>query len=67
MIAHARNVPAAAPNGAVAEVSPLTRAELYQLTLFKWRYALDRDGFTASEAEQLMFLKWRAASGRVAA
>jgi hypothetical protein len=49
----------------VVDFSPLTPDELYQLTLYKWRYALEADGFNASEVRELMFLKWLHASRRV--
>lgn len=37
----------------------LTADELWQLTLFKWRYSLEASGFSAAEVRQLMFHKWR--------
>lgn len=49
----------------VAE-SPLSSNELYQLTLYKWRYSLEAYGFDAEEVRELMFLKWLHASRRVA-
>jgi hypothetical protein len=55
---------AASPSSLV-EDSPLTRAELYQLTLYKWRYSLEAYGFEASEVRELMFLKWLYASRRM--
>jgi hypothetical protein len=45
--------------------SPLSTAELYQLTLYKWRYSLEAYGFDADEVKDLMFLKWLHASRRV--
>ena len=43
----------------------LTQAELYQLTLYKWRYSLEAYGFDGHEVKDLMFLKWLHASRRV--
>jgi hypothetical protein len=40
------------------ETSPLSAAELYQLTLYKWRYSLEAYGFDAGTVRELMFLKW---------
>lgn len=34
--------------------------ERWQLTLFKWRYALEALGFSEREIRYLLFLKWRA-------
>jgi hypothetical protein len=45
--------------------NPLTQAELYQLTLYKWRYSLEAYGFDSQEVKDLMFLKWLHASRRV--
>ncbi len=47
------------------EDSPLSAAELYQLTLYKWRYSLEAYGFDHEEVRELMFLKWLYASRRV--
>ena len=47
------------------EQSPLSAAELYQLTLYKWRYSLEAYGFDQDEVRELMFLKWLHASRRV--
>ena len=47
------------------EDSPLSSNELYQLTLYKWRYSLEAYGFQADEVRELMFLKWLHASRRV--
>jgi len=49
----------------VVETSPLTPNELYQLTLYKWRYSLEAYGFDQDEVRDLMFLKWLHASRRV--
>ncbi len=49
----------------VVETSPLTPNELYQLTLYKWRYSLEAYGFGQDEVRELMFLKWLHASRRV--
>ena len=43
---------------AAVDVCPLTPTELYQLTLYKWRYALEAFGFDCVEVRALMFLKW---------
>jgi hypothetical protein len=43
---------------ASVEASPLSAAELYQLTLYKWRYSLEAYGFDSSTVRELMFLKW---------
>jgi hypothetical protein len=45
--------------------SLLSARELYQLTLYKWRYSLEAFGFDAREVRDLMFLKWLYASRRV--
>ena len=47
------------------ENGPLSAAELYQLTLYKWRYSLEAYGFDQHEVRDLMFLKWLHASRRV--
>ena len=49
----------------VVDSSPLSGAELYQLTLYKWRYSLEAYGFEPCEVRDLMFLKWLYASHRV--
>ena len=45
--------------------SHLSPGELYQLTLYKWRYSLEAYGFEPYEVRELMFLKWLHASKRV--
>ena len=50
----------------VVDSSPLSAAELYQLTLYKWRYSLEAFGFDDQEVRDLMFLKWLYASRRIA-
>ena len=50
---------------AFLEDSPLSADELYQLTLYKWRYSLEAYGFDAGQVRDLMFLKWLYASRRV--
>jgi len=55
--------PLSAPSG--VEDNPLSADELYQLTLYKWRYSLEAFGFQAHEVRDLMFLKWLHASRRV--
>ena len=53
------------PAAANVQPSPLSAQELYQLTLYKWRYSLEAYGFAAHEVRELMFLKWLHASRRV--
>jgi len=36
----------------------LTATEIRRLTLFKWQYALEAQGFSHQEAARLLFLKW---------
>jgi hypothetical protein len=58
----------AEPNSSTTSELPtasLSQAELYQLTLYKWRYSLEAYGFDPSEVRDLMFLKWLHASRRV--
>ena len=50
---------------ALVETSPLTPNELYQLTLYKWRYSLEAYGFEQHEVKDLMFMKWLHATRRV--
>ena len=57
--------PSTTPALDVAATSPLSADELYQLTLYKWRYSLEAYGFQHSEVRELMFLKWLHASRRV--
>jgi hypothetical protein len=45
-------------SAASLEASPLSATELYQLTLYKWRYSLEAYGFEADQVRELMFLKW---------
>jgi hypothetical protein len=47
------------------EDGPLSAHELYQLTLYKWRYSLEAYGFEHEQVRELMFLKWLHASRRV--
>ena len=49
----------------LVEDNPLSANELYQLTLYKWRYSLEAYGFQTDEVRDLMFLKWLHASRRV--
>ena len=49
----------------IVEDSTLSSNELYQLTLYKWRYSLEAYGFQTDEVRDLMFLKWLHASRRV--
>ena len=50
---------------AVPAESALSAEELYQLTLYKWRYSLEAYGFNQAEVRELMFVKWLHASRRV--
>ena len=69
MIAHPHpsTVDSASDSAAAAFIgaSPLSATELYQLTLYKWRYALEAYGFVAHEVRELVFLKWLYASRRI--
>ena len=49
----------------LVDANPLSANELYQLTLYKWRYSLEAYGFQQDEVRELMFLKWLHASRRV--
>ena len=55
------------PLGASSPVEggPLSAGELYQLTLYKWRYSLEAYGFDPYQVRELMFLKWLHTSKRV--
>jgi hypothetical protein len=53
------------PEAASIEVSPLSPDELYQLTLYKWRYSLEAFCFAHEEVRELMFLKWLYSTRRV--
>ena len=55
----------ATDKAALLEAGPLSADELYQLTLYKWRYSLEAYGFDADEVRELMFLKWLYASHRI--
>lgn len=59
------SIPTTPAAGNSVEASPLTPAELYQLTLYKWRYSLEAFGFESGEVRDLMFLKWLHASRHV--
>ena len=54
-----------AVSSSLLEDSPLSAGELYQLTLYKWRYSLEAFGFDQPQVRDLMFLKWLHASRRV--
>ena len=49
----------------IVEDSTLSSSELYQLTLYKWRYSLEAYGFEQHEVKDLMFMKWLHATRRV--
>jgi hypothetical protein len=57
--------PAPSAPASILEGSPLSAAELYQLTLYKWRYSLEAYGFDHEEVRELMFMKWLYASRRI--
>ena len=57
--------PTSATPASFLDESPLSETELYQLTLYKWRYSLEAFGFGQDEVRELMFLKWLHASRRV--
>jgi hypothetical protein len=61
----ATEAPAEKAEKTFLEDSPLTADELYQLTLYKWRYSLEAYGFDRDQVRELMFLKWLYASRRV--
>ena len=49
----------------IVEDSTLSSNELYQLTLYKWRYSLEAYGFAQHEVKDLMFMKWLHATRRI--
>jgi hypothetical protein len=49
----------------IVEDSTLSSNELYQLTLYKWRYSLEAYGVEQHEVKDLMFMKWLHATRRV--
>jgi hypothetical protein len=55
----------ATPAAETLPEAALSAAELYQLTLYKWRYSLEAFGFDEQEVRDLMFLKWLYASRRI--
>ena len=65
MIADPNSAPTTTPSKPGHENGVLSQAELYQLTLYKWRYSLEAYGFEDHEVKDLMFLKWLHASRRV--
>ena len=66
MIAEPNSSISTEPNKpSLVEDNPLSANELYQLTLYKWRYSLEAYGFQTDEVRDLMFLKWLHASRRV--
>ena len=66
MLADPNSAQATSTPTAPAADQPLSQEELYQLTLYKWRYSLEAYGFERQEVRELMFLKWLHASRRVA-
>jgi CRISPR/Cas system endoribonuclease Cas6 (RAMP superfamily) len=56
--------PSTSPTPAQGE-GVLSQAELYQLTLYKWRYSFEAFGFEHHQVKELMFLKWLHASRRL--
>jgi hypothetical protein len=65
VIAHPDSTTTPAGATPAVDASPLSANELYQLTLYKWRYSLEAYGFDHHEVRELMFLKWLHASRRV--
>ena len=65
MLADPNSAPTTTAPAAINEENPLSQEELYQLTLYKWRYSLEAYGFEHHEVRELMFLKWLHASKRV--
>ena len=55
----------ATPAAEALPEAELSATELYQLTLYKWRYSLEAFGFDEQEVRDLMFLKWLYASRRI--
>lgn len=51
-------VPARA-EAAPRAVQSLDHQERWRLTLFKWRYSLEAQGFSEHEVQYLLFHKWR--------
>ena len=43
----------------------LTALDVRRLTFYKWIYSLESSGFTAQEAQYLLFVKWLVANGRL--
>jgi len=54
-----------ATSGHPSPTAVLSVEELHQLTLFKWRYALESAGFTGREVQDLAFLGWLRAKGQL--
>jgi hypothetical protein len=50
------------PRGTTPVLSP---EEVRRLTLYKWKYSLESEGFTPEEIRQLMFVKYLAHRRRV--
>jgi len=65
VIAQPDSVTTSPASAASVEVSPLSAAELYQLTLYKWRYSLEAYGFEPDAVRELVFLKWLYTSHRL--
>ena len=55
----------ATPAAETLPETELSATELYQLTLYKWRYSLEAFGFDDEEVRNLMFMKWLYASRRL--
>ena len=58
MIAEPDSTTTTMTSAPASAASPLSATELYQLTLYKWRYSLEAFGFDTREVRDLMFLKW---------
>jgi hypothetical protein len=65
VIAKSETTAADAEPASELQTSPLSPTELYQLTLYKWRYSLEAYGFERQQVRELMFLKWLHASRRI--
>ena len=53
----------AATRRARPHTGELSGEELAQLTAFKWRYMLETVGFSETEANRLIFIRWLRQSG----
>ncbi len=44
---------------------PLTAAEVRQLTLWKWVYHLESEGFSREQARRLVWARWAVQRGKL--